>query len=102
MPNGDTIMKYQLAIFDLDGTLLNTLDDLADAANHVLADAGFPVRTTDEVRRFVGNGYRKLIERRTRRNGRREDKRGPLRLPVVLCESLRRQNRAVPRRARNA
>ena len=63
MPNGDTIMKYQLAIFDLDGTLLNTLDDLADAANHVLADAGFPVRTTDEVRRFVGNGYRKLIER---------------------------------------
>lgn len=56
-------MKYKLAIFDLDGTLLNTLDDLADATNHVLAEAGFPLRTVDEVRRFVGNGYGKLIER---------------------------------------
>lgn len=56
-------MKYRLAIFDLDGTLLNTLDDLADAANHVLSEAGFPTRTTDEIRRFVGNGYQKLIER---------------------------------------
>lgn len=50
-------------IFDLDGTLLNTLDDLRDAVNHSLKKFGFPERTTDEVRRFVGNGIRKLIER---------------------------------------
>ena len=41
------------AIFDLDGTLLNTLDDLADATNAALRHFGFPERTTEEVRRFV-------------------------------------------------
>lgn len=56
-------MKYQAVIFDLDGTILNTLDDLASATNAVLSENGFPARTTDEVRRFVGNGIRKLIER---------------------------------------
>ena len=53
----------QTVIFDLDGTILNTLDDLADAANYALRRRGFPPRTTDEVRRFVGNGIRLLIER---------------------------------------
>ena len=56
-------MKYQLAIFDLDGTILDTLDDLADSLNYALEKSGYPVRTRDEVRRFVGNGIRKLIER---------------------------------------
>ena len=42
-------MKYELVIFDLDGTLLNTLDDLAASANRALARAGFPARTTEEV-----------------------------------------------------
>ena len=56
-------MKYDLIIFDLDGTLLDTLDDLAAAANHALSAFGFPARTRDEVRRFVGNGVAKLIER---------------------------------------
>lgn len=55
-------MKYQLAIFDLDGTLLNTLEDLADSTNYVLSLHGYPVRTLEEVRRFVGNGIRRLIE----------------------------------------
>ena len=50
-------------IFDLDGTLLNTLDDLAAAVNFALGTCGYPERTTDEVRRFVGNGVVKLIER---------------------------------------
>lgn len=50
-------------VFDLDGTLLNTLDDLAAAANVALAAHGMPPRTVDEVRRFVGNGVAKLIER---------------------------------------
>ena len=60
---GINAMKYDLVIFDLDGTLLNTLDDLADATNRALLEAGFPPRTTEEVRRFVGNGVARLIMR---------------------------------------
>lgn len=54
-------MKYTTVIYDLDGTLLNTLDDLAAAVNHALAQGAFPLRTVDEVRRFVGNGMERLI-----------------------------------------
>ena len=56
-------MSFKIALFDLDGTVLNTLDDLAGAVNAVLAANNMPLRTRDEVRRFVGNGIRKLIER---------------------------------------
>ncbi len=56
-------MKYQAVFFDLDGTILNTLDDLADSANHVLAAKGFPVHPTERYKTFVGNGIPKLIER---------------------------------------
>ncbi len=56
-------MKYQLAIFDLDGTILDTLEDLTDGVNYALTECGYPVRTIDEVRSFVGNGIRRLIER---------------------------------------
>ena len=49
-------------LFDLDGTLLNTLDDLADGVNHTLYRFGYPQRTKEEVRCFVGNGARRLIE----------------------------------------
>ena len=56
-------MKYTTIIFDLDGTLLNTLADLAAATNYALAEHKLPQRTPDEVRLFVGNGIRKLIER---------------------------------------
>ncbi len=55
--------KYKLVIFDLDGTLLDTLDDLADSVNAALSAVGYPGRTREEVRSFVGNGIRKLIER---------------------------------------
>ena len=48
-------------IFDLDGTLLDTLDDLTDAVNTALAKYQFPLRTREEVRRFVGNGLRNLM-----------------------------------------
>ena len=48
-------------LFDLDGTLLNTLEDLADGTNHALASFGYPRRTLEEVRRFVGNGAANLI-----------------------------------------
>lgn len=54
--------KYNTVIFDLDGTLLDTLEDLADAVNYALRSAQMPERTLEEVRAFVGNGVRRLIE----------------------------------------
>lgn len=50
-------------IFDLDGTLLNTLEDLRDSVNYALAKQSFPLRTLPEIRSFVGNGIRLLMER---------------------------------------
>ena len=55
--------EYKTYIFDLDGTLLSTLGDLAASTNYALRTNGMPERTLDEVRRFVGNGVKKLIER---------------------------------------
>lgn len=56
-------MKYKLVIFDLDGTILDTLDDLTDSTNHALRINGLPEHSEDEIRRFVGDGIHKLIER---------------------------------------
>jgi phosphoglycolate phosphatase len=56
-------MKYQTYIFDLDGTLLDTLGDLAASVNYALRTHGLPEHSLDDVRRFVGNGVRKLMER---------------------------------------
>ncbi len=56
-------MKYDTVIFDLDGTLLNTLDDLAAAVNYALRESGMPQRSVSEVRRFVGSGVKVLMER---------------------------------------
>lgn len=53
----------ELLIFDLDGTLLDTVEDLAHACNHVLKEAGLPVYPVDRYRLFVGNGISRLIER---------------------------------------
>lgn len=55
--------EYENYIFDLDGTLLNTLTDLTRCCNHALAASGFPVHKEEEVRGMVGNGIGKLIER---------------------------------------
>ena len=54
-------MHYHTVVFDLDGTLLDTLDDLADATNAALRACGYPPRSREEVRRFVGNGVHLLI-----------------------------------------
>lgn len=54
-------MRYRSVIFDLDGTLLNTLEDLHASTNYALARHGLPPRTIEEVRQFVGNGIRNLI-----------------------------------------
>jgi phosphoglycolate phosphatase len=56
-------MRYSLAVFDLDGTILDTLDDLHISLNFALEKHSLPGRTLDETRAFVGNGIRKLIER---------------------------------------
>ncbi len=56
-------MKKNTVIFDLDGTLLDTLQDLADATNYALRKQGMPERTIEEVRQFVGNGVRLLMIR---------------------------------------
>lgn len=56
-------------LWDLDGTLLDTLEDLADAVNHALGQFNYPPRTIGEVRCFVGNGARRLIERAVPQGG---------------------------------
>lgn len=61
--NAPTDNNTQAVIFDLDGTLLDTLQDLADAVNAALRGAGMPERTIEEVRQFVGNGIEKLMIR---------------------------------------
>lgn len=55
--------RYKAVIFDLDGTLLNTLEDLTDAVNHVMRQFNYPEHTIEEIRSFVGNGIKLLIER---------------------------------------
>ena len=50
-------------LFDLDGTLLNTLEDLTDATNHALRQFGYPVRTSEQVRRAIGNGAANQIRK---------------------------------------
>lgn len=63
-----------LVIFDLDGTLLNTIADLGEAANHALARAGYPVHAISSYPYFVGNGVRKLLERVLPEDARTDEK----------------------------
>lgn len=55
-------MNYNTLIFDLDGTLLDSLDDLTDSVNHALQKLNYPLRSKEEVCSFIGNGIEKLIE----------------------------------------
>lgn len=56
-------MKYKLAIFDMDGTILNTLEDLAEAGNYVCKNHGYQTHSIEDYKFFVGNGIPKLVER---------------------------------------
>jgi phosphoglycolate phosphatase len=56
-------MKYKAIIFDLDGTLINSLEDIADAMNKVLIDNNYPTHTYESYNYFIGNGLRKLVSR---------------------------------------
>jgi len=66
-------MPYKAILFDLDGTLLNTLEDLGDAVNRVLAARGFPTHKLDEYRYFIGDGTATLITRALPEGQRNED-----------------------------
>ena len=55
-------MSLKAIIFDLDGTLLDTLDDLSDALNAMLQNLGYPTHSTETIRRLIGGGVHKLIE----------------------------------------
>ncbi|MCR5623919.1 MAG: HAD family hydrolase [Lachnospiraceae bacterium] len=57
------MLKYNTVIWDMDGTVLNTLDDLHTAMNHVLSVNSYPRITKDESRRYVGNGIRNYVKR---------------------------------------
>ena len=72
---------YKTVLFDLDGTLLNTIDDLADSANRVCAAHGWPQYETAQYRYFVGNGIPKLVERFSPANCR-----SPEQLAATLAE----------------
>ncbi|MBO4962507.1 MAG: HAD family hydrolase [Clostridia bacterium] len=56
-------MKYKLVVFDMDGTILNTLTDLLNAVNYALEKNNYPLRTIAELKNFVGNGIDKMLER---------------------------------------
>ena len=66
-------MKFKTIVFDLDGTLLDTLDDLADSMNSVLAGNGYPTHEVEAYKYFVGNGLRNLVYRTFPEN-RRDDR----------------------------
>ena len=56
-------MKFDTVVFDLDGTILYTLEDLTDSLNVVLGQENYGLRSMEEVRSFIGDGYRMLLER---------------------------------------
>ena len=74
---------YQYVVFDLDGTLLNTIDDLADAGNWVCRNHGWPVHSVEEYKRYVGNGMSRLAERFSP-----EDWHTPERVRAILDEFM--------------
>lgn len=70
---GNKSAHFQGVIFDLDGTLLDTLADIGDSVNQMLAEYGFSSRTLDDYRRFIGNGIRMLVTRALPTAGRSEE-----------------------------
>lgn len=58
-------MKYKAYLFDLDGTLLNSLDDLAQAVNYALCTHKLPTRSLTDIRKFLGNGVKNLLQMRS-------------------------------------
>ena len=85
-------MRYQSVLFDMDGTVLDTLEDMYESVNHTLRAFGYPERTRGEVRAFVGNGAYMLIRRALPKGGSEEQVQ-----QAVLCRALSGQDEAVRR-----
>ena len=56
-------MLFEAVLFDLDGTLIDTVDDIGDAVNRILSNNGFPTHPTSTYRNYIGDGSRTLIKR---------------------------------------
>ena len=79
-------------LFDLDGTLLDTLQDLTDSTNHALARFGYPARTREQIRCFVGNGAARLIRLAVPEGADPELVRNPNRKPAKIRVPSTRKN----------
>ena len=66
----------KLIIYDLDGTLVDTLQDITQAANHMLAQLGLPPKSAEEIRRYIGSGLHELVGRCLQTNDHRDIERG--------------------------
>ena len=87
---------YRYVIFDLDGTLLNTLDDLADAGNHVCRAHGWPTHPVEAYKRFVGNGVPKLVERFSPAGERTEEERAAVLREFVAYYDAHKADKTAP------
>ena len=56
-------MRYTTVLFDLDGTLMDTLEDIRDSVNHIITESGYQERTLDQIRMALGNGARVLLSK---------------------------------------
>jgi phosphoglycolate phosphatase len=72
--DNELITDFKAIIFDLDGTLLNTLDDIADSVNRMLNEEGLPMHDIDAYRFFIGNGWRMLVTRALPENQRSDER----------------------------
>jgi phosphoglycolate phosphatase len=72
--NDDSATDFRAIIFDLDGTLLNTLDDIAESVNRMLDEEGWPMHDIDAYRFFIGNGWRMLVTRALPENQRSDER----------------------------
>jgi len=93
---GKKMNMIKLIIFDLDGTLLNTLDDLADSCNYILKKHGFRTHSLDAYRFFVGNGISKLIERAIPEEERNDDFIEKLRKEFICYYSAHAEDKTAP------
>ena len=85
-------MQKKLVIFDLDGTLLYTVPDIAAATNQALAACGYPVHSETEIASYIGNGINKLFERALPEEARSQEEEP---VPALLWRALRRYDPAL-------
>ncbi len=89
-------LKFKAAVFDLDGTILNTLADLTDSLNHVLAGEGLGVHEPDECRLMVGDGLETLVVRSLPPDRRQPAQVQPILAKFLECYRQRQLNKSTP------